>query len=86
MQSLSPGDPQLQGELGGGGRHLCSLVTRMEGPRSSTTVANFMTRCAARRPICVVLARPWQMKGAQGREKSWQGGARGRGGEGQSCP
>ena len=37
----------------------------MEGPRSSATVANFKTRCAARRPICAVLARPWQSKEVQ---------------------
>ena len=41
------------------------FVTRMEGPCSSATVANFMTRCAARRPICAVFARPWQLKEVQ---------------------
>ena len=37
----------------------------MEGPCSSATVANFMTRCAARRPICAVFALPWQLKEVQ---------------------
>ena len=41
------------------------FVTRMEGPCSSATVANFMTRCAARRLICAVFARPWQLKEVQ---------------------
>ena len=41
------------------------FVTRMEGPCSSATVANFMTRYAARRPICAVFARPWQLKEVQ---------------------
>ena len=54
------------GQAGGGCRHPRSLCQPgMEGPRSSATVANFKTRCAARRPICAVLARPWQPKEVQ---------------------
>ena len=40
-------------------------------------------------PFAWCLPGPGKWRGfktAQGREKSWQGGARGRGGEGQSCP
>ena len=40
-------------------------------------------------PTCTEPARPWKkkmMQSCRGGEKSRQGGARGRGGEGQSCP
>ena len=40
-------------------------------------------------PQCAEPARPWKtkmMQSCRGGEKSRQGGARGRGGEGQSCP
>ena len=50
---------QHHGELGGGrAASMQSLSPGMEGPRSSATVANFKTRCAARRPFARCLPGP----------------------------
>ena len=65
------------------------FVTRKEGLRSKSTSTTFPTRSSARRRHVRGACRPWKTKMMQsctGGEKSRQGGARGRGGEGLSSP